>query len=150
MNPRLVQVALGLWSDKELSHLEIDLVKVSGRDSSDSSMREAFSRAEHATGIDVQSDLSHEVPELTASQLDSLVEHGFETKWPESDMGMSTGSFTIENDQSRTKYSIVALLMFFVGFGREDFDWEIVHIPSLTGSHNSILGIEIGSGRETT
>lgn len=149
MDPRLVQVALGNWSGKGLSNLEVDLVKVSGRDSSDDSMRKAFSKAENAMKIDVQADLAHEMPELTASQLDSLVEHGFETKWPDSDMGMSTGSFVIEHDQSKTRYSIVALLMFFAGFGREDFDWEIVHVPSLTGSHNSILGIEIGSGRET-
>lgn len=144
MNARLVQVTLGDWSDAGSENAEATLLRLAGSDSTDDAMRKALKTAEQATGINLQNTFADGRLELTSKQLATLVSYGFDPKWPDSDMGMSTTPFFIEGNLEPVGYSVISLLMFFAGFQSEDFYWEIIRYPSLTGSHNSILGIEIG------
>lgn len=148
MNPRLLRILLDAYSNETHTNSPVEvLVQVSG--ATDDTMRDSMAEAERTTGLNLNSLTEHK---LQIEDLEKLLENGFDTSWPKSDIGMRTPKIEVapsDSFENTSHLSLVSIVMFYSGFGNNDFTWEIVSPPILAGSANSILGYDLNNERVT-
>lgn len=152
---RMVKIVLGDWSDDGHGKTETIIVRLSGKDVTDSMLSRAVQKAESDTGVSLKNILANyqdstisqanfnKLLRVFGSQLTDYDEEGEENFYP---------AFTAEvgerdeweysyqiGDNTYLELSVLRLLTLFLGYNIEGFEYEVVEIPTVVGTYNAVV-----------